>query len=324
MINRETEEQGAVLRFDQAFERVRSETDRVLTGAPRVIVKYIAPLRSGHGKFIRAASLLACAMDAQGGVPDSAVKTACAIEILHLATLVHDDIIDDADIRRGIPTLQKQFGKKTAVICGDYLLSAALQKAASVARKQEYLQLELPGYLTRLCAGELEQHINNGNLDLTVYRYLRIISGKTAALFEASFFAGAVLAGETGRRLGQYGRLGRHIGMIFQLTDDCMDFEAGRETARKPVQSDYEQGVITLPLIRSLACSEQLRETLRAGKADRAQLNQAVARWGGLDYTRAVAGRYAQKAEKLLVELAPDGEKLERLRTVLSKAMRLS
>ena len=188
---------------------------------------------------------------------------AAAIEILHLATLVHDDVIDNADLRRGEPTLQKKYGKRTAVICGDYLVCMAMKLAASTSQKsdmEEYEQLDMPDYMSRVCLGELNQHINNGNIDLTVRQYLRIISGKTAALFEASFFTGAVLVEKDLKQVKKYARLGRYIGMIFQLTDDCMDFEETEETAQKPVQSDYEQNVITLPLIHAFKTIENLKK----------------------------------------------------------------
>jgi heptaprenyl diphosphate synthase len=230
--------------------------------------------------------------------------------------------MDDADIRRGIPTLQNKYGKKTAVICGDYLLGKALQLAAAIDDRQAYLDIELPVYLSRISLGELEQHIHNGDLNLSVYRYLRIISGKTAALFEACFHGGAVLggAGENERKL--YRKLGRAVGMIFQLTDDCMDFEAEEGDARKPVQSDYEQGVITLPLIRALESSAELKARLCLQKAARREVNEAVERWDGLGFTRKVAKRYAGKAEELICGLDADCLKKEKLRLILRQGQR--
>ena len=173
--------------------------------------------------MIRAAALLACAQGEDGGIPADAAELAAAVEMLHLATLVHDDVIDDADLRRGIPTLQRMYGRRTAVICGDYLLAASLRLAAQVGDRERYLDLRLPDYVGRICLGELGQHLNNGNLELTAYRYLKIIGGKTAALFEAAFYAGALFFTEEERLIRRYARLGRQIGMIFQLTDDCIE-----------------------------------------------------------------------------------------------------
>ncbi len=114
------------MNFDAAFEKTREEVDHILLAAPFLIRTYMSYLTTTHGKFARARAVLACAMEEEkGSVSEDAVTFAAAIEILHLATLVHDDIMDDAGLRRGMVTLQKKYGKRTAVICGDYLLSSA-------------------------------------------------------------------------------------------------------------------------------------------------------------------------------------------------------
>ena len=251
--NKKPDVNSELIKANDAIEHVKLEVDKTLSNSPLIIREYTRHLMSSRGKFIRAISVILCAEDNEGFVHQNAVKIAAAIEILHLATLVHDDIIDNADLRRGNVTLQKKYGKRTAVICGDYLLSVSLRMAASLENSKDYLTLELPDYVGKVCLGELDQHINNANINLTIYRYLKIISGKTAALFEASFFAGAIIANSEEAEAKKYKRLGYNIGMIFQLTDDCIDFENTVETANKPVQSDYEQGVITLPLIHALS-----------------------------------------------------------------------
>ena len=193
--NKRQEAKMEVIRPEDAFELVKAEINTILSKSPLIIREYTKHLMASQGKYIRATSVLLCAEDQDGRISPNAIKIAAAIEILHLATLVHDDIIDNADLRRGDVTLQKKYGKRTAVICGDYLLSVALQLAASIKNKKDYLELELPDYVGRVCLGELNQHINNRNLNLSIYRYLKIISGKTAALFEASFLAGAIFSG---------------------------------------------------------------------------------------------------------------------------------
>jgi heptaprenyl diphosphate synthase len=316
--------EGAVfLDFDVSLGQVKRLVSQALSRAPSIVSRHIGYLREGQGKYIRAVSLLTCAMNGQTKIPENAVKLAAAMEILHLATLVHDDIIDDADLRRGIPTLKKKYGNKTAVICGDYLLGAALKLSASIDNRKDYLDTEMPEYLSSLSLGELEQHINNGNLNLSVYRYLHIISGKTAALFEACFHAGAVLCGADSGQRKAYRRLGHSIGMIFQMTDDCMDFEAGENAARKPVQSDYEQGVITLPLIRALKSSPEFKQKLQTRSISREEINRAVFTWGGLDFTRLTAGKYADKARKQITLLDINEFKRDKLQLILQKALRL-
>jgi heptaprenyl diphosphate synthase len=326
MINRpvektaESEAQTRHLTILEGFEAARREVDRALSSSPPLVEKYLDHLRTAGGKFIRAGSLLACAMDPQNLVHPNAVKLAAAVEILHLATLIHDDVIDDAEVRRGITTLHRRFGQKTAVICGDYLLALALRTASSVQNAGEYLNLSFPDYISRICLGELNQHLNNGNLDLSVYKYLRIISGKTAALFEASFLAGAVLSSEDPSVRSDYRHLGRYVGMIFQLKDDCIDYEETEESAKKTVRSDFEQGVVTLPLIYAFANEQSLKKKAEQNALSKSELARSVIAAGGLEHTRSVAKRYYEKAARVIGRLEITKEKRSRLTEILDKA----
>lgn len=317
----------AKFQYESAFEQAKNEVGRQLYASPLVVREYTRHLAAPMGKFIRAAAVIACAMENGGLVGGKAVKMAAAIEILHLATLVHDDVIDNADLRRGELTLQKKYGKRTAVICGDYLVCMAMKLAASASDKTEledYMEMDIPDYMGKVCLGELNQHINNGNLDLTMLQYLRIIKGKTAALFEASFFTGAALAEKERHIIDKYAKLGHNIGMIFQLTDDCMDFEETEAAAKKPVQSDYEQNVITLPLIRAFEKLPELKKKAKKHKLSRKEINGAVREAGGLEYTRQIARKYYDRSLELIRELDLAGEKENRLKAILDKAGRFA
>ncbi|TCL55041.1 heptaprenyl diphosphate synthase [Kineothrix alysoides] len=308
------------LTYEEAYELVKEEIQKALTRSPRIINEYLTHLSASQGKMIRAVSVLICAGDGEGKIAPGAVHAAAAIEIVHLASLVHDDIIDNADLRRGQETLQKKYGKRTAVICGDYLLSLALKMLAAVPDRKEYTDIDLPDYISRLCLGELLQHINNKNLNLTVFEYIRIISGKTAALFEASFFAGAVLGGSAAEDIKKYKKIGNYTGLIFQLRDDCLDFDKTIEEAKKPVQSDYEQGVVTLPLIRALEKRPDFRKKAEAGEIVRADINRAVQEAGGLDYTKEMIERYYKKAKRYIDKLDVTEEKREKVAAIVKKA----
>lgn len=305
--------------FDYAFELVKQEVERALSSAPSIIRKYMLYLNKSSGKFVRGKALIACAEKNDKKIPSNAVQLAAAVEILHLATLVHDDVIDNAGKRRGSTTLQKKFGKKTAVICGDYLFCVALRLAGEVSDKEKYLNLNIPDYMSRICAGELNQHINNGNFDLSVLNYMRIISGKTAALFEATFYAGAVLSEVGESDVKKYMRLGRYMGIVFQLSDDCNDFETSENVAKKPVQSDYEQGVITLPLIYAFKSLREFKEKAKTKILCRDEINHAVSQSGGIKYTRMVSKKYYDKALTLINELNITDEKRLRLKAILDK-----
>lgn len=309
--------------YDSALSGAREEVDRALFSSPALVRNYVKHLAGTKGKFFRAVSLLTCAMNSEGMIDSNAVVMAAAVELLHLATLVHDDVIDDADLRRGAPTLQKMFGKRTAVICGDYLLSASLKLAAFARNKKDYIDISMPDYVSRICTGELSQHINNGNYDLSIYRYLKIIAGKTAALFEASFFAGAVLAGCENDELRLYKRMGRSLGMLFQLIDDCMDFEADETVAQKPVQSDFEKDVVTLPMIMAFRAEPSLKEKAAKHALSADELNEAVVKLNGLGFTRLVAKKYYNRYISTMDRLTLADEKKTRLKEVLDKAFRV-
>lgn len=311
------------IKYEEALGLVKAELEHTLSRSPIIIREYTKHLLTSQGKFIRAISVITAAEDKEGRVHPDAIRLAASIELIHLASLVHDDIIDNADLRRGNVTLQKKYGKRTAVICGDYLLSVALNMAASCKNKQEYLELELHDYVGKVCLGELNQHINNHNLNLSIYQYFKIISGKTAALFEASFLAGAITSGVRGTELNRYRQLGFEIGMIFQLTDDCMDFENTRAEAEKPVQSDYEQGVITLPLIHALSELADFKEKAEKTGVSRQEINAAVTKADGLPFTRRIVKKYYNKAVKLMDTLDISEAKKEKLAFILKKASRL-
>ena len=136
-INRKTGDNNPMLLFEDAFLQVKNEIEKALTGSPLIIREYLSHLTLSQGKYIRAFSVLTASLNADRMVADDAVKAAAAIEVLHLASLVHDDIIDDSELRRGSITLQKQYGKKTAVICGDYLLSLALRMLSGINEKED-------------------------------------------------------------------------------------------------------------------------------------------------------------------------------------------
>lgn len=306
--------------FQTAFEKTKEEIDHILLSAPLIIRTYTSHLTQTHGKFARARAVLACAMDEKGCILPDAVTFAAAIEVLHLATLVHDDIMDDADIRRGVETLQKKFGKRIAVICGDYLLSAAIKELQLVAGSDKYKKLNVSKYVEEICMGELRQSVNNRNFGLSIFRYLSIINGKTAALFEASYFAGAIVCEDDEEKLRLYRQLGRYTGVIFQLTDDCIDFENDEKTALKSVQSDYEEGVVTLPMIYTFQQKPELKNRAEDGSLSTEELLSEVRKSGGVSFTHQTAKRYYKKALKALTELQLVPEKEGILKGLLDKA----
>lgn len=298
------------------LNEVKVEVDRVLSTSPLIIRRFTKHLSQAQGKYIRALSVLAAALDENNEVSEDAVLFAASIEILHLASLVHDDVMDEADTRRGITTLHKEYGRKTAIICGDYLLAVGVNLMNRVSDKHRYVDYELSNYMVELSLGELNQHLNNGNSKLSVKEYLEIINGKTAALFEASFLAGVITTNESNESHDSYKLIGHNIGMIFQLIDDCIDFEVSESDAKKPVQSDFEQGVFTLPLIHAIAAS---KEAFVA--KTREEINNLVSKFKGVEYTKDKAQAYFDETEALIQNLSVSDDKKSVLLNILNASM---
>jgi heptaprenyl diphosphate synthase len=306
--------------FDEARHLSKDLMDHALRSTPAPFRPRTEYLTQAHGKFLRAHALLACAED-EAGVKPSAAKAAAAVELLHLATLVHDDVIDNADTRRGLPTLMKKFGNRQAVISGDYVFCLALRLAAEAASNEHDLNQDLPNIMEKICMGELMQSMNYRNFALSGNGYLRIISGKTAALFEGSFYAGAMLCASGRSEAKQYAAIGWHLGMIFQLADDCMDYEATLEQAKKPVLSDFEQGVVTLPLIVTIKENPDVCMRVHSESISKEEIRQAVLESGGITFTRRIAQIYYDRAMDLLNTISAAASKKERIASLVYQAL---
>lgn len=289
--------------FTDALEPVQAILDDALLRSDRLTQDVMQHLTHAKGKGFRARLLLAAAADDEGNVAPDALRAAAAVELLHLATLVHDDVLDDAETRRGQESVQKRFGRKSAVICGDYLLCRSFLLVPGLSAQFEGKFSEIAGVTSRICLGELRQYRHNGDVMLGVRDYFRIIAGKTAALFAFALYAGGIVGGREEAEARRFARFGYYIGMAFQLTDDCLDYASDSATTGKNVHRDAAEGVITLPLIYSFLQKPALRDAVRALGArpqDAAALATEVTSLGGVEKTRDVAGKYYGKARKLL------------------------
>lgn len=299
-------ESTQLVTLEEARGQISGTLTRLLQGAPNPVHEMAAHLAAAQGKGVRALLLLHTAAGPDGMVVKDAVALGAAVELLHMATLVHDDVIDDADLRRGAPTLHRRFGKKQAVICGDYLLCLAASLVAPLQgnyREYEEFFTMFTTALSRVCMGELLQLKNNRNIGLDVSGYLRIVSGKTAALFYVAALAGALVARSGRKEAMRLARFGRYLGMAFQIVDDCKDFEFSESRAKKTVGKDIAEGVVTLPLIYAMQTSPGLKESAENafGDSDLAkQIAKAVCLAGGTKKSMDLAARYEGKAAPLL------------------------
>ena len=255
-------------------------------------------------------------------IPDKIYRIAAAIEMLHMATLIHDDILDDASIRRGRQTLHRQIGPKAAVLIGDLLFSRCFSLVADCATMESARRLA--GSVSHICAGEIKQAQRINPAALSERFYLHRVAEKTALLFLLSFHVGAHENGVNGSRLQVLRRVGYNVGMGFQIIDDLLDFTGSEQDLGKPVAGDLRQGVFTLPVIAALRRNgTELRELLEGDLADEKRREQAVTlirQYGGFDYARDRAHAYTNRALRAAGKL-PAGDVRDAIIDVTSRLL---
>jgi octaprenyl-diphosphate synthase len=287
------------------------EADRIFD---RTLAAYRSPfgpliehLRHYRGKRLRPALLLLTAK-ACGKVTDAHRTLAAAVEMIHTATLVHDDVLDEADLRRHLPTVNAEWGNKVSILLGDMLFTHAFHLTSTVNRRA----CELIGAATnRVCAGELRQVSERGNLTLSEADYFGIIEGKTAALTECCGRLGALYAGATEDAATRLASFGRNLGLAFQIADDLLDLTGTEEKTGKTLGSDLAQQKLTLPVIHCLyklpvGDAEPLRAAIR-GDGNGYNIATALERTQSLVYARRKAEEFARAARREL-ECLPRSE----------------
>ena len=291
-----------LLRDDlRAIERELG-TDAVSNvGAITEIADY---LRAGGGKRIRP-SLLLLAARSQGYSGIGMIRLGTVVEMVHTATLVHDDIIDGADKRRGRPSANTTWGNEKCVLAGDWLYMQAFRVALE---EHNFKVLDLLISLTQqMVEGELLQ-IEKLGLPITEREYYDLIYRKTACLFHVSMRLGSVLAGATEALETELGEYGRNLGLAFQIVDDVLDLTASEDVLGKPVASDLREGKATLAVIHSLEHgSSAEREAISQVLDDRSfarvkhsQILDILTRNGSVEYAMQAAFRFAEVARKSL------------------------
>lgn len=234
------------------------------------------------------------------------IPLAAALEVIHMATLIHDDIIDDAKLRRGKDTVHSILGKDVAVYSGDFLLTRGFMLVAESADIEMLQQVAKASAF--ICDSEIAQNEQKYDTDVTVKQYLKRIGGKTAALFSISLYMGAYKSGCPKKLVNKLGVLGYNIGMAFQIVDDILDLTGNEIKVGKPLLSDATQGVYTLPIIYALASDyrKQVLEALgRIHKDNGSSLYAFLDTSKAIERSKTLAEKYIRKALKSAKEL-PD------------------
>jgi len=305
--------------FRQGLDRVASEMRRIVLADAPLIARVGAHLMSMRGKMLRP-TLVLLASEVERTPEPRAVRLAAVVELIHLATLVHDDAVDHSVLRRGMPTVNAIFSHQVSVIAGDFIYARALTELVSL-RDLEPIEI-----LTRVSAemsvGELRQLGATHPLRFSEQDYDLLIGAKTASLMSAACEVGA-LAGAGGHR-ETLRTFGLSLGMAFQIVDDMMDYTGHADTTGKPAGLDLRERKVTLPLIaalREMPSSarkevEMLFETDSPTDAQLQRVTQLVRDNGGLEYASERAARHARVASEAAAKL-PQGRAGEALSRVV-------
>ncbi|GHU98389.1 geranylgeranyl pyrophosphate synthase [Spirochaetia bacterium] len=288
----------------EALEKVSGIIQNSSASQNSIVSRGLGVLFDGNGKLLRPGLLLIAAEF--GKVQDKHYNLAACLEILHMATLIHDDVIDDSPLRRGAPAVHTQFGKRDAVLIGDYLLSRCILLAA------KYTSAENAANIARLmsvmCVMEIEQNSDRFSTNLSLRRYLRKIMGKSAGLFSLACHVGAYEAKVSRALTEQLRRIGYNMGMAFQIIDDILDYSGDPGAVRKPLGNDIKEGLITLPLICAIPRDTSgTLKSLFAGETffpnDTPAILTLVRDSGGVDLAKQHAEAYTRRALRGIAEL---------------------
>ncbi|NSL52297.1 heptaprenyl diphosphate synthase component II [Calidifontibacillus erzurumensis] len=268
-------------------------------------------LLQAGGKRIRPVFVLLSAKFGNYNI-DEIKDVAVALELIHTASLVHDDVIDNAELRRGAPTIKSKWDNRIAMYTGDYIFARAVELMTNINKIEAHQVLSKT--MVDLCIGEIEQIKDKFNWNQNLRTYLRRIKRKTAILIAVSCQLGAIVSEAPQVVQRQLYRFGYYVGMAFQITDDILDFTGTEKELGKPAGSDLLQGNITLPVLYALR-NERLRKEIidsfdiKNNKENMQHIITLVRQSGGIEYSKRISDRYLQKAFNILKELPNCQEK---------------
>jgi octaprenyl-diphosphate synthase len=289
------------------LERVEREINLESVASVDAVTTIARYLQSGGGKRLRPILVL-LASKLVGGVTDGSIRMAAVVEMIHTATLVHDDVIDTAKTRRGRPSSNTIWGNHTCVLAGDWLYMQAFHIAL---RERNFHVLDLLIALTQMMVeGELLQLELIGKINISEADYMELVDRKTASLFSACAKLGALTGGADEATEARMGEFSWNLGIAFQLVDDVLDFTSHEKVLGKPVGSDLREGKVTLPLIYALedATAEErsmVETVLKDGNYDRVPFSKIlgmIERHHGFERVRERAQAFTDKARSIVTE----------------------
>jgi heptaprenyl diphosphate synthase len=288
--------------LDQDLQRVEPMLVSAVSAGDPFLDQVATHLIQAGGKRLRPMLALASATRGERVATEEDLLGSVSVELVHLASLYHDDVIDEATMRRGVESVNSRFGNLMAIVGGDYLLARSAEIAASLGTEIAGL---LATTLGLLCRGQVSEVKTAFKTDRTVEEYLEAISGKTAALMATSCRVGAITGGAPRSEVEALTEFGRNFGMVFQLRDDVLDVIAVNGELGKPAGQDLAEGVYTLPVLHALDDPELgpelgvlLGQPLGQPERDKARAMVAASR--GVAETMAMGRRFAARATDAL------------------------
>jgi len=253
---------------------------------------------------------------------EKVINLATAIELLHTATLIHDDVIDRASRRRGIPALHKQTSTTSAILAGDWLFSRTYRIIAQYVHPQRAVLLA--EFVSAICKAEIFQDLAKFSFASSKRMYLQTIAGKTAALFALALHIGASETGCSPKNVQTLRRVGYNLGMAFQIIDDILDYESSIEALKKPVGNDIREGLCTLPLIYALQENDDairpLLADIRANPESIPTILNLVNQTDAIERARKDAAHFTQRAHAEIANL-PEGTPRADLMTIVNSLL---
>ncbi|MCB1216234.1 polyprenyl synthetase family protein [bacterium] len=289
---------------------VEERIGEILADSDQLVTRYVTDISKSRGKRLRPRMLLSFAEIFGGAEFSSAINCSACCELLHTATLIHDDIIDEAHTRRGNLTLNSMYGNEVAVIVGDYVLALVL-KSLNLERDFQLTEMLLDTS-QELGMGVIEEVLNRNNFRLSVEKYYDVIHLKTAVLFSLCCSMGAYLGGADERRIKLAGEYGRLLGLAFQIVDDLLDLTQDEESTGKPVMSDLREGRITLALVHSLMQdaphTQQLAERYQEShaQADADAIKAHLFSQGSIQFSMDAVRSFIAQARGVALQLADE------------------
>lgn len=295
--------------IDKEIKKVKKKIAQNAKCKDKIIESSILELLESGGKMLRPAFTIIASKFGEYN-EERTHAFASVIEMFHMATLVHDDIIDEAEFRRGKETIQSRYGKNYAVYIGDYLFCLCFRILATTSSIERGIDVDTK-VMSRICMGEIEQLNSRYDKDVSVKDYLKRISGKTAELFSLSLYIGAAESLCDKRICRLFWNIGHNIGMAFQIIDDILDYTATDEEIGKKSGKDLEDGIYTLPLILAMKNNhKEIKEALDKDKYSGEEIKdiiKLVRDNGGIEEAIKIAEKYSKKAFRDINKL-PDNE----------------